>query len=344
MKTVVSPLHVGHAGGLEMNRGALVPCFETPERAEIILDAVRDAGLGAVIDAGDKGEAPILAVHDAAYVSFLKTAWERWLAAGRSGSALPFAIAGRGMRQDVVPEGIDGALGYYGFDVGTPIVDGTWRAAYGAVQAALTAADLLAGDGAAFALCRPPGHHAGRSVYGGYSFLNNAAIAAEYLRGLGHARVAVLDVDYHHGNGTQEIFWERGDVLYASIHADPRTDFPYFLGHADETGAGAGQGATVNLPLPRGTGWDDGWRDALHHALGTIGGFGAGALVVSLGVDAWEGDPISGFTLKSGHFPLIGQAIAGLGLPTLFVFEGGYAVAEVGRNVVGVLTGFTEAR
>lgn len=344
MKAVYSPLHIGHVGGMELNRGALVPCFETPERADIILNAYREAGLGPIVEPEDYGEGPLRAVHEEAYLTFLKTIWERWVAAGRSGFALPFAIPGRSLRTDVLPEGVDGALGHFCFDVGTPIVEGTWQAAYGAAQAALTAADLLAGERAAFALCRPPGHHAGRSVYGGYSFLNNAAIAAEHLRARGHGRVAILDVDYHHGNGTQDIFWERGDVLYASIHADPATDFPYFLGYADEEGAGAGRGTTLNIPLPHGTGWDDGWGDALQRALDSIQAFGPGALVVSLGVDTWDGDPISGFKLTDKHFPLIGHAIAKLGLPTLFVFEGGYAVAEVGRNVVGVLDGFTTGR
>lgn len=340
MKAVYSPLHLGHVGGLEMNRGALVPSFETPRRADIVLAALREAGLGPIVEPDDAGEAPLRAVHDAAYLDFLKTAWERWLAEGRTGCALPFAIAGRGMRQDVVPRGIDGMLGHYAFDVGTPIVEGTWQAAYGSAQAAVTAARLLAGDGRAFALCRPPGHHAGRALYGGYSFLNNAAIAAEDLRRQGHDRVAVLDVDYHHGNGTQDIFWSRGDVLYASLHADPATDFPYFTGYADETGEGDGAGATLNVPLPRGTGWPA-YGPALHRTLDRVKAFDPGVLVVSLGVDTWTGDPISGFALETKHFALIGHAIGKLGLPTLFVFEGGYAVEQVGLNVVEVLRAFT---
>ncbi len=343
VKTVYSSHHQGHAGGLELNRGALVPCFEKPERTELILDAVRAAALGPVVAPDDAGEAPLLAVHEHHYLDFLKTAWTRWRAEGREGCALPFCLAARGMRRDVIPRGIDGLLGHYAIDVGTPIVEGTWRAAYWAAQTAVTGARLLAGEDYAFALCRPPGHHAGPSLYGGYSFLNNAAIAAEDLRRQGHARVAVLDVDYHHGNGTQDIFWDRGDVLYASLHADPTTDFPYFKGYADETGEGAGAGATVNLPLPRGTGWDT-YGPALNRLLDRVQAFAPGALVVSLGVDTWSGDPISGFTLETHHFAQIGRAIGTLGLPTLFVFEGGYAVEPVGANVTQVLRGFKAGR
>lgn len=340
MRCILNPAQAGHCGGLEFNEGRLVPCHEGPERADMVRAAVEAAGLGTYAEARDFGLAPILAVHDAAYVEFLRTAWARWTAAGRDGQALPFTFAARGMRRDVPPEDIDGLLGYYGFDAGSPIVAGTWDAAYGAAQAALTGAAVLGeGERAAFALVRPPGHHAGRSSFGGYCFLNNAAIAAQGLRDAGHARVAVLDIDYHHGNGTQEIFWERGDVQVVNLHADPRQEFPYFLGHADERGTGEGLGTTLNLPLPWGTGWAE-YSAALETACTAVAAFGPSALVVSLGVDTWEGDPISRFALRHEHFRNIGGRIAALGLPTLFVLEGGYAVAEIGRNVVAVLEGF----
>jgi acetoin utilization deacetylase AcuC-like enzyme len=191
-------------------------------------------------------------------------------------------------------------------------------------------------------LSRPPGHHAGADFFGGYCFLNNAALAAQHLRDQGAVRVAVLDIDYHHGNGTQSIFYERVDVLFTSIHGDPHTEYPFFLGYADERGAGAGLGFNHNLPLPRGTGFAL-WSAALQDALDGIQRFGAQALVVSLGVDTFEGDPISGFSLKSADYLRVGQAIAAAGLPTVFVFEGGYAVAEVGVNAVNVLEGFEQA-
>ncbi|MEI8158886.1 MAG: histone deacetylase family protein, partial [Burkholderiales bacterium] len=231
----------------------------------------------------------------------------------------------------------------YSFDAGTPFTAGTWVAARAGANCALSAAQrLLLGDRASFALSRPPGHHAGADFFGGYCFLNNAALAAQHLRAAGMVKVAVLDIDYHHGNGTQAIFYERPDVLFVSIHGDPRTEYPFYLGHADERGFGAGLGANLNLPLPRGTGFAV-WSQALDTALCAIGEFGANALVVSLGLDTFVGDPISGFTLGSDDYLQVGRRIAAARLPTAFVFEGGYAVAEVGVNAVNVLEGFAGA-
>jgi acetoin utilization deacetylase AcuC-like enzyme len=170
--------------------------------------------------------------------------------------------------------------------------------------------------------------------------LNNAALAAQHLRNAGIQKVAVLDVDYHHGNGTQAIFYDRPDVYFASIHGDPRTEYPFYLGHADETGSGAGLGANLNLPLPRGTDYAT-WAQALETALAGIAQFGADALVVSLGMDTFEGDPISGFKLTTQDYLRLGERLARAGLPTVFVFEGGYAVDAVGVNAVNVLQGFT---
>jgi acetoin utilization deacetylase AcuC-like enzyme len=246
------------------------------------------------------------------------------------------------MRFDVLPDNFAARMGLFSFDAGTPLTAGSWTAARTGAACALTAArEVSAGHvRSAFALSRPPGHHAGADFFGGYCFLNNAALAAQALRDGGAARVAVLDVDYHHGNGTQSIFYERNDVLTVSIHGDPRTEYPFFLGHADEHGAGAGIGFNLNLPLPRGTDFTR-WRAALHTGLAAIASFGADALVVSLGVDTFEGDPISGFTLRSADYFEVGEDIAAANLPTVFVFEGGYAVAEVGINTVNVLEGFS---
>jgi acetoin utilization deacetylase AcuC-like enzyme len=339
MQIVHSPLHARHDGGMELHRGELVPCFEMPVRVDYILAAVQAAGLP-VMAPRDFGLAPILRVHDADFVAFLQTAFDQWKAAGKDGFMLPSGFAARSMRQDHIPTGINGKLGYYAYDAGTPIVEGTWEAAFAGAQSALTAAALVAeGAPSAYALCRPPGHHAGHATYGGYCFLNNAAIAAQFLRDQGQARVAVLDVDYHHGNGTQDIFWERGDVLTVSIHGTPESEYPFFRGYADERGAGAGLGFNHNFPLPRGTEWDA-WHAALTEAIAAVRAFAPEALVVSLGVDTYEHDPISAFKLKEAHYPLMGAEIAGLGLPTVFVQEGGYAVEEIGRNVAGVLTGF----
>src|SRR5690606_31358445 len=273
-------------GGVELHRAQLVPSFELPERAEYIRQSL--------VAAGHALEAPraygldvLLGVHDAGLVDFLRTAYPRWQAEGRGGSMLPSGFPARGLRQDRVPDGIHGAMGYYAFDAGAPIVAGTWDAAFAAAQCALTAAELVAeGERAAYALCRPPGHHAARGSYGGYSYLNNAALAAQRLRDRGFARVALLDVDYHHGNGSQDLFWERGDVLFVSRRWTADTECPYFVADADGRGAGAGEGATLNLPLLRGTTWDE-YAQALDTGLDAVTGFGADALVVSLGVDTY---------------------------------------------------------
>ena len=342
MKIVHSPLHLRHDGGLELHRGELVPCYESPARADYIRVALVDAG-HVLVAPGAFGLDALSGVHDGGFVDFLRTAYARWQEEGRSGSMLPSGFPARSLRRDRVPSGINGAMGYYAFDAGTPIVAGTWDAAFAAAQCAMTAAALVAdGEPAAYALCRPPGHHAARSAYGGYCLLNNAALAAQHLRDRGFGRVALLDVDYHHGNGTQDIFWERDDVLFVSIHGTPETEYPYFLGYADERGAGAGEGFTLNLPLPRGTGWG-GYAAALDTALAAIDEFRADALVVSLGVDTFEGDPISTFRLGADRFAQIGARLAALRLPTVLVQEGGYAVEEIGTNVAGVLGAFEAA-
>jgi acetoin utilization deacetylase AcuC-like enzyme len=207
---------------------------------------------------------------------------------------------------------------------------------------ALTAQKLVAtGERAAFALCRPPGHHAGSDFYGGYCFLNNAGIAAQAFRDQGAKRVAILDVDYHHGNGTQQMFFERDDVLTISLHADPKQEFPYFIGYADEIGHGAGEGYHMNLPLPWGTDWHS-YTEALDVALKRIQRYGAEALVISLGLDTFEHDPISRFKLVADDYRRLGDRIAWADLPTLFVMEGGYAVDALGVNTVNVLLGFEQ--
>ncbi|MDE2121544.1 MAG: histone deacetylase family protein, partial [Betaproteobacteria bacterium] len=234
-------------------------------------------------------------------------------------------------------------LGLHAFDAGTPLTAGTWPAARAGAACALAAARaLLQGERGAFALTRPPGHHAGPDYFGGYCFLNNAALAAQALRDGGCARVAVLDIDYHHGNGTQTIFYERADVLTVSVHGNPATEYPFFLGFADERGAGPGSGFNRNLPLPRGSDFAT-WLQALRSALDEVRDFGADALVVPMGLDTFAGDPICGFGLQQQDYPVVGAELARAGLPTLFTFEGGYAVAEVGVNAVNLLQGFEQA-
>lgn len=343
MITVYSDAHHAQEGRAELNDGQLVPCYEKPARARIVLDRVRSAGLGPVIAPDPYGVEPILEVHDKGYVDFLAAAWDEWVAEHGDRDALPLNWLAPNMHRRHVPASIDGRLGYYSFDAGTPITAGTWTAVRAAADCAMTAADrVLDGEPAAYALVRPPGHHAGRAFYGGYCFLNNAALAAQRMRDRGCARIAVLDVDYHHGNGTQEIFWRRSDVLFVCLHADPRQEFPYFSGHADEEGEGIGQGFTLNLPLPWGTGWEE-YAAAFRVAAARIAAFAPDALVVSLGADTFIGDPISRFRFQSDDFLRLGAAVAGLSLPTVFVQEGGYAVEALGVNVVNVLAGFESA-
>ena len=339
MKTVYSDRHKLRDSATELYGGELVRPFECPERAEIIRARVEEVGLGEIIAPTEHGLAPALRVHTPDFIAFLGSAWTEWQAAGMKGEAIATAWPARRMT-DRRPDFIDGKLGYYAMAAETAISNGTWEAAQASCDVALTGADLVRdGADAAFALCRPPGHHAARDMYGGYCFLNNAAIAAQSFRDAGADRVAVLDVDFHHGNGTQDIFYERGDVLFLSVHGRPQDAFPYFMGYADETGAGDGDGATVNYPLPPNTPYG-GWVAALDSACGAIERFGADTVIVSLGVDTFENDPISFFKLSSSDFLRMGARIAKLGKPTLFVMEGGYAVAEIGVNAVNVLSGF----
>jgi acetoin utilization deacetylase AcuC-like enzyme len=334
MRRFFSPAQLAHAPAQELHNGGFTSYAEVPARAETILRAIGGAEAPA-----DRGEAPIAAVHDGGYLRFLQDAPRLWREAGRAGEAIPYAfpvVARRPLRLDRV----DALLGQYSFDATTPLTDATWSAAYWSAQTALAATHaVLDGERTAFALGRPPGHHAGADYCGGYCHLNTAAIAAQAARDAGVARVAVLDIDYHHGNGTQDIFWTRGDVFYASVHADPATDYPFFWGHADEVGEGAGEGATLNLPLPQGTQLDA-FRPAQTRALDAIARFAPGLLVVSFGADTWEGDPISGFKLRTPDYAVLARDIASCGWPTVIVMEGGYAVEALGDNVASFLSGF----
>jgi acetoin utilization deacetylase AcuC-like enzyme len=338
MLTVYSKLHRLQDGKAELADGELKPCFEMPARAEMVIDAVRSSKLGDVIEPDDFGLDPILAVHDRRFVEFLQQAWELWTDTGRDWDALPLNWAVRGMR-NIEPEHIDGKLSFFSFDAGTPITAGTWKAVRSSANVALTgAAKIMQGEQQVFSLCRPPGHHAARDYFGGYCFLNNAAIAAQYLRDNGQSRVAILDIDYHHGNGTQSIFYERSDVYFVSLHGDPLQEYPYFLGHADECGEGEGLGYNANFPM-RFQSSAETWFESLDAGLKLIEEYAPDSIVVSLGLDTFIDDPISEFRLLNDDYLTVGQRIAALGTPTLFVLEGGYAVSELGTNAVNVLKG-----
>jgi acetoin utilization deacetylase AcuC-like enzyme len=346
MKVFYNEHHPLHHDRHEMFRGKLVPCVEVPARADFVLQELRTRGLDDIVAAAPAVDpAALERVHAKRYLDFLAGAWDEWVAldpANAQLDALPSYWPIRTFRTDVLPASFPARMGLFSYDAGSPITAGTWAAARAGAACAVGAADhLLQGGRAAVVLTRPPGHHAGHDFFGGYCFVNNAAVAAQRLRDGGARRVAVLDVDYHHGNGTQAIFYERGDVFFASVHGDPHTEYPYYLGYADERGAGAGLGCNLNLPLPRGTDFVR-WREGLAMALQAIAEFGADALVVSLGVDTFAGDPIAGFTLQSADYFGVGDDLGATGLPTLFVFEGGYAVAEVGVNTVNVLEAFTQ--
>jgi acetoin utilization deacetylase AcuC-like enzyme len=323
-----------HAPERELHNGAFVPFAEQASRADSIL-----AALPAFAPARDHGEIPLGRVHPAAYLDFLRGAWADWRAAGRSGDATPYVYP-IVRRRILSLDRIDARLGLHCFDNATPVAQGTWDGAYWSAQTALTALGaLLEGEAAAFALCRPPGHHAGSDYMGGYCYLNSAAIAAEAAIAAGRRRIAILDVDYHHGNGTQDIFYARGDVLFVSIHADPSTDYPFYWGHGDEKGEGEGEGANFNLPLARGTAMA-GYAPALDAALARIAGFAPDLVICCYGADTFAGDPISFFALETPDYTAIARRVAALGVPTLIVMEGGYAVEALGANVAAFLTGF----
>jgi acetoin utilization deacetylase AcuC-like enzyme len=359
----VSPQHTLHAPEYEFHRGERVPCFETPARAEIVREELRARG-HEILEPTFDSNLVLPQIHSERYLEFLRTAWDQWVAMDPENAGLqPFPAVWpvRTLRSDLEPTNFTARLGLYSMDNESPFVAGTWIAAKKAADAAMGAAALVAlgwvpgspGDSgmlpgirkpprAVFCATRPPGHHAGPDFMGGYCFLNNAAVAAQALLYLGSGRVAILDVDYHHGNGTQAIFYDRSDVLTVSIHGDPRTEYPFFLGHSDETGEGNGDGFNLNIPLPAGTPASE-WFDALDFACDRVTHHRPHFLVVSLGLDTYEGDPISQFKLRSEDFTRLGARLAELGLPTIFVLEGGYATKELGVNACNVLEGFERA-
>lgn len=339
MLTVYTEKHRLRDAATELYGGKLVPPFECPVRAEHVLSQVRAVGLGEIIEPSEFGLEPVLRVHGSDFIRFLENCWHEWTNDGYEGEAIATCWPSRHLWQQRPPNDIDGKIGFYAMAAETSINGGTWEAARASCDVALTAAQVVAeGARSAFALCRPPGHHASPDQFGGYCFINNAAVAAQWFLDGGAKRVALLDVDFHHGNGSQAIFYDRDDVLFLSLHGDPRDAFPYFLGYADELGRGDGEGFNVNYPLPTGTDFDR-WGTVLEEACQRIAIYAPDALVISLGVDTFAGDPISFFTLTSDDFTRYGEKIGALGLPTLYVMEGGYAVEEIGINAVNVLTG-----
>ena len=365
MISFFSHQHHLHAPEYEFFRGERVACFESPERADFVHAALLAAG-HEIRTPNVDSTAVLQQVHTPRYLAFLESAWAQWLAVDVGNATrqpFPSVWPVRTLRSDLEPQNFTAKLGLYSMDNGSPLVAGTWAAAKAGADAAASAAELIASGSpqksgekvapqavpqAVFCATRPPGHHAGADFMGGYCFLNNAAVAAQTLLNQGHnhshnqgfSKVAILDVDYHHGNGTQSIFYDRADVLFVSIHGDPCSEYPFYLGHADELGEGAGQECNLNLPLPAGSSKQV-WFAALATACTKIKAHGSQALVVSLGLDTFADDPISTFALQSSDFVELGEQLKQLGLPTVFILEGGYAAKELGVNAANVLAGFS---
>jgi acetoin utilization deacetylase AcuC-like enzyme len=339
--------HLRHDGLVEVMGGHEIPCWELPARATEIERALAADPEFTLAEPSAFGTDPILAVHDPALLEVVEAAWTDAVAAGHDPSrclipdTFKLATYAGPMEGLELPDAAHLRLGAFCFDTATPVVAGTAAAARAAVDVALTAAAaVVARAPLAYGLCRPPGHHAARSMLGGYCYFNNAAITAEWLRREGgFGRVAILDVDYHHGNGTQQLFWERGDVLYVSLHADPARAYPYYSGFAGERGAGAGDGVTRNFPLAAGTALD-GYATALAEGLRAIEAFGPDApLVLSLGFDTFEGDPIGDLALRTPDYESIGRMVGAMGHPVVALQEGGYAVDAIGANALAFLGG-----
>ncbi len=338
MKIVYAEQHKCHAPMHQLFGDGLHAAVEVPDRAERILQVLKDRQVGEIIAPNEYDVSVLNTVHDAGLLNFLAGVYDEWEASGRAHEVglIPDTFAMRSLRGK--PEGLVAQAGYYCFETQTPILAGTWKAAQQAAYCALTGADLLLeGELSAYALCRPPGHHAGRDLYGGYCYLNNAALATQRLSKKG--RVAILDVDYHHGNGTQAIFYDSQEVLFVSIHADPNEEYPYYSGYASEMGSEQGAGYNVNFPLPLGIG-NDVFLATLHQALEKLIAFEADYWVVSLGVDFCKMDPLCRFDVSQGVFAKVGYLIGEQKKMTLFVQEGGYNLDGVGNCIADVLEGF----
>lgn len=337
MKVLYSDAHGQHSPARLLVKGVSTPSREIPRRAEILLDAVRAAGYP-VVAPDDFGPEVRASIHTADYLEFLERAHGEWQALGDGApEVIPNTFPNR--HKASKPTSIIGKAGYYMGDLASPIGPGTWLAACGSANCAAHAAALLVdGETAAYALCRPPGHHAFVDMAAGYCFLNNSAIAAQYLRRK-YERVAILDVDVHHGNGTQHIFYRRSDVLHVSLHGTPEQLYPFFWGYESERGEGEGEGFNLNLPFPLGSG-DEAFLRCARRGLEAIHAFAPGALVVALGLDTQEKDPNGAMAVTTDGFQDIGTEIAELGVPVVFVQEGGYVSPDLGRNLIAVLQGF----
>jgi acetoin utilization deacetylase AcuC-like enzyme len=336
MKAVFSAVQLGHKPERFLSRGHIVDYPDKPERVRILLDAARSAGVD-VHAARSFADQHVAAVHKWRYLEFLEKAHKRWnRPKGAFNEVMPSARPVE--RPARYPRHIMGRAGWHMTDFSCPIVEDTWKVARASANTALTAANMVVeGEPVVYALCRPPGHHAYEERAGGFCYLNNTAIAAQFLRNT-HERVAILDIDVHHGNGTQGIFYKRDDVLTISIHADPKNFYPFFYGYETERGSGAGKGFNFNIPLALKSD-DEVWAGAIEYAVDLIGEYEPGALVVALGLDAHEDDPLQGGSVTTQAFRRFASIISKLDLPTVLVQEGGYLNDALGDNLVSFLKG-----
>ena len=348
LPVVVNDAQGAYAPKTELAGGIQVAAFDSVSRVPLILAAMREQGGWHAHETVEHGLEPLLAVHDESLLDFLEGAWgalgpHRPVGAEQLvGDTFLHERLRRGMGPSPASPSDLGALGNFCFDTYGSVGPGTYRAALGSVDAALSAVDLVrAGAPCAVALTRPPGHHVSRDLFGGGCYLNNAGVAAQALRDGGLEKVAVLDIDFHHGNGTQSLFYDRADVLYGSLHGDPRAHYPYHLGWREESGAGDGAGMNVNVPLPPGPDGDR-YRACLAEVTGPVAEFGAGALVLSLGVDTLAGDPSGDCRLTAADLREVGRDIGGLGLPTVALLEGGYELDGLGEAFTGCVRGLAE--
>jgi acetoin utilization deacetylase AcuC-like enzyme len=351
MPVVWSDRHRLHDPGGEVWVGMRIPGTELPARAERIREALADAG-ARFVEPEVQPDGALLEAHDPEFLAYLAGAWDEWEAAGLTADPgadriVPYLFPHPCLLPDLparMPAAASARAGRFAYDTMTLIGPGTWEAARAAVDVALTAADLvLAGERAAYACCRPPGHHAAPACFGGSCYLNNSAAAAARLRGAHEGPLAVIDIDAHHGNGTQSAYYGDPDVLVGSVHVDPGAGwFPHYLGFAAETGDGDGDGANRNLPIAPGSG-DGPWLEAVRDLTTWAAGRGAQALVVPLGVDAAGDDPESPLRVTADGFRAAGRTLGSLGLPTVVVQEGGYDLARIGPLVREALLGIEDA-
>ena len=336
MKCFYAAATEAHDPQFRLTHGRLMHNSEQPERARLLLKGLASLDLS-VEEPPEAPRAALEAVHSARFLEFLEGGYAAWQKLAKPGAEIvPNVIAQRAWAP--YPDSIVARAGWHMGDTSAPMGPGSWQATRRAADCAVAAADwALSGAGPSYALCRPPGHHTDRETAAGHCLMNVAAIAAERMR-TRHDRVAILDIDVHHGNGTQAIFYDRPDVLFISIHTDPNHFYPFYAGYAHETGAGDGEGMNLNMPLPPSTG-DDEWLDAIEAALGRIAEFDPGALVVSLGLDSHENDPLKGMNVTFDGFTRAGRAIAGANLPTAYIQEGGYLSPDLSTSLASFLGG-----